>query len=762
LGSTTNTNLGTIIEDAIAGSAAVSVISANQALTALNGAADQARCASIVLTTTTTANFAVYVPPTASKLYVVYNNTSYIATVYCSTVIGNTTAAGTGISIPAGKKVLLRSDGTNITEQMNHVTDGFTIGGSLIVDDTITTYRNFNVYGDSELDGPVTTLSPLTTTSSAYLNGTTAKTVTISVASPGVVTCSTASFVDDTAVVLSTTDTLPTGLSEGTTYYVVGTNIASVFSGIGSISGTTLTITSVYTGAIGVGTAIAGANISAGTSVTALISGTGSTGTYTINNSQTVASDTIRGSYSGAQTFKLATSPGGTAINTTVAGSGTHTATPVSLTNTPPADCTGNQIATAAYVTNAIVDTGVLQSVRAATTQNITLSGTQTVDGVALIADDRVLVKNQLTSTQTPTFYAADSATATFSTASPTLVSVGAGNAPVSGTPVKFTTTGALPVGVSPATTYYVNNVSSSTFQISTSPTLSPLVNVTAAGSGTHTMVVNQSVIKVASAPASNSQIMFTNTGGSLLTGLSETQVYFVVNRTATTFSVSLLASGPAITLSGTASGTNLVGLNSSANNGVYVVNASTWTRAKDANTSAKLAGAQVVVTEGSVNGGRQYATTFEATNSLGSTAMAWDRILVTPETVVTTSEIANADITAEKLDGAQFGSAPIYGVRAWATFSVSGSTVTIDGDGNIGTITRTNTGRYTVTFSDDMPDARYAVTGSCLGATTATSDQGQTFGVYGKTAGGFNINITDPTANNYGDPAECSFLVLR
>jgi len=37
------------------------------------------------------------------------------------------------------------------------------------------------------------------------------------------------------------------------------------------------------------------------------------------------------------------------------------------------------------------------QSVRAATTTNITLSGPQTVDGVALVANDRVLVKDQTT-----------------------------------------------------------------------------------------------------------------------------------------------------------------------------------------------------------------------------------------------------------------------------------------------------------------------------------------------------------------------------
>jgi hypothetical protein len=44
-----------------------------------------------------------------------------------------------------------------------------------------------------------------------------------------------------------------------------------------------------------------------------------------------------------------------------------------------------------------ITTSGTLKSVRAATTANITLSGTQTVDGVALVAADRCLVKNQTT-----------------------------------------------------------------------------------------------------------------------------------------------------------------------------------------------------------------------------------------------------------------------------------------------------------------------------------------------------------------------------
>jgi hypothetical protein len=50
--------------------------------------------------------------------------------VYCSTVLGNTTAAGTGVAIPTGKSVLLRADGTNVVEQLNHVVGNLSVGGT--------------------------------------------------------------------------------------------------------------------------------------------------------------------------------------------------------------------------------------------------------------------------------------------------------------------------------------------------------------------------------------------------------------------------------------------------------------------------------------------------------------------------------------------------------------------------------------------------------------------------------------------------------
>jgi hypothetical protein len=56
--------------------------------------------------------------------------------------------------------------------------------------------------------------------------------------------------------------------------------------------------------------------------------------------------------------------------------------------------------ATKGYVDAAVNGTDWKQSVRAATTANITLSGLQTIDGISLVAGERVLVKNQTTATE--------------------------------------------------------------------------------------------------------------------------------------------------------------------------------------------------------------------------------------------------------------------------------------------------------------------------------------------------------------------------
>jgi hypothetical protein len=134
---TTNTNLGTLIESAIAGYVAVSVTSANQAFTALDGAPDQARNAVIALTTSTSAPFAVYAPP-QEKTYIIYNTTAYAATIYNSTVLGNTTAAGVGIVVPASRKILVFSDGTNF-----YSVDIFNLTGAVTSVGNVTSLGSF-------------------------------------------------------------------------------------------------------------------------------------------------------------------------------------------------------------------------------------------------------------------------------------------------------------------------------------------------------------------------------------------------------------------------------------------------------------------------------------------------------------------------------------------------------------------------------------------------------------------------------------------
>ena len=116
-GTTTNDTWAYVIDPAITGFQTVAVASASQALTYVSGStatasANQAIYASLAFTTGLGTSFSVYAPPNP-KQYVIWNNSSQSMTIYNSSVLGNTTAAGTGITIAASKKVFVFSDGTN-------------------------------------------------------------------------------------------------------------------------------------------------------------------------------------------------------------------------------------------------------------------------------------------------------------------------------------------------------------------------------------------------------------------------------------------------------------------------------------------------------------------------------------------------------------------------------------------------------------------------------------------------------------------------
>lgn len=178
-------------------------------------------------------------------------------------------------------------------------------------------------------------------------------------------------------------------------------------------------------------------NFSAGT-ITADLSGNASTAT-TLQTARTIAiSGPITGtatSFNGSQNITIAVTDlnvssaslsgtlpvarGGTGV-TSSTGTGSvvlnasPTLTGVPIAPTPSAGTNTTQIATTEFV-NTAVDAArsgldVKASVKVATTANITLSNTQTVDGVTLLVGDRVLVKDQSTASQNGIYVVASGA----------------------------------------------------------------------------------------------------------------------------------------------------------------------------------------------------------------------------------------------------------------------------------------------------------------------------------------------------------------
>jgi hypothetical protein len=135
--------------------------------------------------------------------------------------------------------------------------------------------------------------------------------------------------------------------------------------------------------------------ITTGTGVTSIATGTGLTGgpitsTGTISIDVTGVSAATYGSSSVVPVITVnaqgqITSATNTTINAVTLTTGTISTTPSNSTD----------IANKSYVDTVAQGLDTKASVIAGTTANITLSGTQTIDGIVLVSGDRVLVKNQ-------------------------------------------------------------------------------------------------------------------------------------------------------------------------------------------------------------------------------------------------------------------------------------------------------------------------------------------------------------------------------
>jgi hypothetical protein len=92
----------------------------------------------------------------------------------------------------------------------------------------------------------------------------------------------------------------------------------------------------------------------------------------------------------------------------------------------------------------------------------------------------------------------------------------------------------------------------------------------------------------------------------------------------------------------------------------------------------------------------------------------------------VATAGIADAAITAAKLNGAQTGSAAVFGARAWVNFKGQG-TISIRSSGNVSSVSDNGVGLYTVNFSTAMPNNDYSVIITPQASASTSSDAGGT-----------------------------------
>ena len=232
---------------------------------------------------------------------------------------------------------------------------------------------------------------------------------------------------------MTASTTIPTTALSGTITNAQLTNSSLSFNGVTVSLGGSGTITATATNALTIGTGLSGTSYNGSTAVTIAIDSTVVTlsGTQTLTNktltSPNIATinnsglltlptgpdtlvgrattDTLTNKSISGSTNTLTNIPNSALTNssitlgtTTIALGGTSL-TPAGLTSVTVTQdpVSALQLATKQYVDATSQGLDPKGSCVAATTANITLSGAQTIDGIALVAGDRCLVKNQTT-----------------------------------------------------------------------------------------------------------------------------------------------------------------------------------------------------------------------------------------------------------------------------------------------------------------------------------------------------------------------------
>jgi hypothetical protein len=167
-GTTTNNNLGTLLEQAIVGQTTISMNNADYTLSNYNGTSDEARNAVIIITGNQNASYNVICPASVQKLYVITNSLNAGATAYFKP------SGGSALTIPNGYTVLAYSTGSAMVPLAGLIGNQTIIG-------------NLTVSGTSSFTGS-SIMSTLTATS---ISSTTISATTITASLSGAASSST-------------------------------------------------------------------------------------------------------------------------------------------------------------------------------------------------------------------------------------------------------------------------------------------------------------------------------------------------------------------------------------------------------------------------------------------------------------------------------------------------------------------------------------------------------------------------------------------
>jgi len=159
-GSTTNNNLGILLEQAITGVQPITMSNADYVLTSFNGTADEARNQVLVISGTNSAIRQV-VAPLVEKTYIISNQT----TGGFAITIGGTT--GVAVTIPNGITAQVFCNGTNFYSSQTGSAGNFYVNGTLLVGGAQTNTTSLSVGTTLAVTGATTLAAATGTTITA-------------------------------------------------------------------------------------------------------------------------------------------------------------------------------------------------------------------------------------------------------------------------------------------------------------------------------------------------------------------------------------------------------------------------------------------------------------------------------------------------------------------------------------------------------------------------------------------------------------------